>query len=128
MSTIATTGIYLITNKVNGMGYVGQSVNIERRIGKLFREAKTLNAPIYRAIRHFGKDNFDVRILEICSVDELSRCEAKWMTALNTIETGYNVIRHFNGGKSLAGRTYPGRTLTEEHKAKISAANTKRWV
>lgn len=74
------TGIYLITNMVNGKRYVGQSVNIERRFWDHNRpRSKSL---ISRAIRKHGKASFRREVLEQCSVDELDAREIYWIKEL----------------------------------------------
>ena len=55
------TGIYTITNQVNGKRYVGQSIHIETRWKQHIYTA--LNIPeektkIYNAIRKYGLNNF----------------------------------------------------------------------
>ena len=55
-------GIYIITNKINNKSYIGQSVNIEKRITTHFWAAFKENLPsynfhIYQAIRKYGKNS-----------------------------------------------------------------------
>ena len=58
-------GIYKITNKINGLSYIGQSVHIERRFIEHCLPSKT--SKISCAIQKYGKDNFDFSVLEECS-------------------------------------------------------------
>ena len=70
-------GIYLITNKINGKGYVGLSVNIQQRWwdhrNKSMRSTKKedIDKPLYKAIRKYGLENFELNILEECKQEEL---------------------------------------------------------
>ena len=69
-------GIYIIINKINNDCYVGKSVDIKRRwyqhktrynkVGD-----KSYNLYLYRAFRKYGIENFEFKILEYCSKDEL---------------------------------------------------------
>jgi group I intron endonuclease len=79
------TGIYKITNVVNGKVYIGQSVNIEKRFINHKSSAynsknKSYDYPLPRAIRKYGFENFQFEILEECSIDELNDKE-RWYIA-----------------------------------------------
>lgn len=84
-------GIYLITNKVNGKKYVGQSIDIEERWKSHIWESKKSEYIIHRAMRKYGIDNFDFSILEECSVDKLNEREIYWISELDTYNNGYNM-------------------------------------
>lgn len=85
------TGIYKITNKINGKIYIGQSVNIERR----WRDHKKANAdyPIHKAFKKYGIENFDFEVLEECPIRELNQKEQKYIIHFNSlVPNGYNII------------------------------------
>jgi group I intron endonuclease len=47
--------IYLINNKINNKKYVGQSINIKRRITEHIRNANNNdNHPLYHAFNKYG--------------------------------------------------------------------------
>jgi predicted GIY-YIG superfamily endonuclease len=56
--------IYLLTNKINGMFYVGQTKQekLEKRAGKK-GEAYANSPKIYAAIQEFGIENFEYKYL-----------------------------------------------------------------
>lgn len=92
-----STGIYKITNLINGKMYIGQSVNIERRWRD---ERAAVNAsydheyysPKCRAMRKYGLENFSFEILEECASSELNQREKYWADTLHTYTPdGYNV-------------------------------------
>ena len=92
------TGIYCITNLVNGKKYIGQSKNIEERWKKHKRSAfnqskKEYNKPLYRAIRKYGINNFKFEILEECKVEDLNDKEIYWISFYNVADSryGYNL-------------------------------------
>lgn len=91
-----TTGIYKITNKINGKSYIGQSVCIERRWKEhLNRHSKSL---IHKAIEKYGEQNFDFSIVEECCQEDLDEKEQYWIKYYNTFNDGYNLTRGGNSG------------------------------
>ena len=92
-------GIYIITNKINNKSYIGQSVNIEKRITTHFWAAFKENLPsynfhIYQAIRKYGKENFEWHILETLEeVDrvKLDELEKYYINKYNSYNNGYNM-------------------------------------
>ena len=89
------TGIYKITNKANGMCYIGQSVNIEKRWRKHKSAYGNPNAHeydyyLYRAMRKYGIDNFDFEVIEECSSDLLNDKEKYWIEKYDSYRNGYN--------------------------------------
>ena len=92
------SGIYKITNKLNGHFYIGQSVNIQARFrehhfsGKHI-EDKDHNTPIHLAIYKYGWENFETEILEECSKDLLNEREIYWIEKLSATKNGnYNIL------------------------------------
>lgn len=59
------SGIYMITNIINNKKYIGQAINLKKRIRKHIQLSKSqlYDAPIYRAINKYGIDNFSIEIL-----------------------------------------------------------------
>ena len=89
------SGIYKITNKVNGHSYIGQSVNIAVRFYKHINESNNpnrpgYNYPLYKALRKYGLMNFDFEILEECDISQLSDKEVYWIQYYDTFFNGYN--------------------------------------
>lgn len=84
-------GIYCITNIQNGMKYVGQSRNIEKRFGEHLRDDIKLKTRLGEAIRQYGSKNFALTILEECQIEDLDEKEQKWIKELNTFYNGYNM-------------------------------------
>lgn len=92
-------GIYKITNKINGKSYIGQSVNIDKRIkAHLWAYNKehlpTYNYHLYQAFRKYGIDNFEISILEtIDTIDKnlLNELEIKYIQLYDSYHSGYNM-------------------------------------
>lgn len=84
--------IYLRTNLVNGMQYVGQTTNLKRRE----RQWKCLNWRYGNYLltedrNKFGINNFKVEILEECDNNKLDELEKFYIEKLNTsFPNGYN--------------------------------------
>lgn len=92
-------GIYKIENKINSKCYVGQSIDIEHRwmIHKSTLNNNTHhNNYLQRAWNKYGEENFEFKILEICSEDELDEKEIEWIDKLHSYRyhsdsNGYNM-------------------------------------
>ena len=53
--------IYLITNKINGKQYIGQTVKtVQKRWSRHLADSKNFDFYFYKAIRKYGKENFKV--------------------------------------------------------------------
>ena len=73
-------GIYKITNKQNGMCYIGQTDDLERRISE-HKQKRIVTIDDY--INVLGVENFDFEILEECSSDELDEKEKFYIKKFN---------------------------------------------
>lgn len=111
-------GIYLITNQINNKVYVGQSVNIEQRWRAHRSRPFNLNSndyekPLYRAIRKYGLDNFEFKVIEVCREEELNEKEEKWIRYFAAVdpEKGYNL--------TYGGETGVPLKITEEESNQI---------
>lgn len=112
-----TCGIYLITHVENGMRYVGQSVNIERRWYQHSRGCK--HQRIGLSILKHGWSAFETSILEICDRDNLNDRERHWVAALDCVSpNGYNLK---TGGDQLV-------KVSDETRMKMSAAMKGRPI
>jgi group I intron endonuclease len=126
--------IYKITNKVNGMIYIGQSK-------KSFNESKSYmgsGKKIVGEIYIYGKENFVKDLIEECNtIEELDLREAYWIQYYDSAnpEIGYNLRYGGNSSlynkefkdtmkKSMSGEKNPfyGRTHNTESKQKMSTA------
>lgn len=115
--------VYLLTNTVNGKGYVGATVeSLNQRWSSHLVDSKRYSSPLYRAFEEFGTSVFDRRILSVAlNLDVLNALEDFWIRELNTLSpNGYNGK---GGGKK-------GFFVTQEGRDRMSARmlGTKMWV
>ena len=89
-------GIYSITNKLNNKRYIGQSIDIETRIKRHFRELRRgvhHCHHLQRAFDKYGEDNFETEILLICNEnDDLNEKENYWDSEITQLSTELNTI------------------------------------
>lgn len=111
------SGIYMLTCKINGHSYIGQSQNIKRRMWEHKHQRNMPHLPISRAIKKYGWENFDKEILEFCPVEELDEKEIFY---IETLSPEYNISK---GGQS-GMRGYKHSTETKE---KCREATVKEW-
>ena len=88
-------GIYLIRNKANNKVYVGQSVDIKQRWYNHKRELRNgthYNEHLQKAYNKYGKENFEFKIIEYCTEEELDELESKWIKEFDSMNCnkGYN--------------------------------------
>lgn len=111
------TGIYKITNLLNGHCYVGLSRNIPKRWSD-YRTPRTLrsNRVICRAMRKHGVNNFRFETLEECAIDKLAERERYWIALLRP---EYNM----NAG----GLGNCGHTVSSATRKRLSVAAKRQW-
>lgn len=104
-----TTGIYKITNLINGKCYIGQSCQIPVRWSQHKHEmngAGGNNPYLYRALRKYGIDNFSFEVVKECDVDQLDTLERKYIASYNSLyPNGYNLESGGWGRKNLSPLT-----------------------
>lgn len=146
---VMTGFIYLIKNKENGKIYVGQTIGrVRQRWSCHCNPNNRSNSLITKAIIKYGKDRFEILVLETIQdenknnlIDKLNMLEKSYIVALKSLAPyGYNI---FHGGKNskrsdstkkkisdaLKGRqsrkTWLGKSFSEEHKKNISKSS--KW-
>jgi group I intron endonuclease len=111
--------IYKLTNKNNGMSYIGQTTGLlESRISQHLREKR--NRHITNALKKYGKDVFEIEVLVCCfDKNSLNAAEVYFVQKFNTLfPNGYN---HRAGGNQNG-------VCSEELKKKISLAKKGKPV
>ena len=91
-------GIYIIKNDINEKVYIGQSINIHKRIQEHFWKSEcskdvSYNSALHSAIRKYGKEHFYYEILEECDAALLDEREKEYIKQYNSISpNGYNIL------------------------------------
>ena len=90
-------GIYKFTNKINNKVYIGKSQNLLQRYQSHKRnynnsKLQDYNTKFYRALRKYGFENFDVKILGEFKKELLYKIVESFIEQYNTvIPNGYNI-------------------------------------
>lgn len=109
------TGIYIITNAINGKRYIGQSVDIQRRFMDHRCVSHETNRHLRYALQKYGKAAFRYEILEECTPESLDERERFWIAELHP---EYNVT---DGGQ---GR---GKRLSEDAIGILRQRGRESW-
>lgn len=113
-------GIYQIVCVPSGKRYVGSSIQIRVRRYQHrsdLRGGYHCNPHLQNAWNKYGEGAFTFTILEECTCDELIAREQHYIDTLHP---------EFNVNLIVDAPPMRGKTMSAEHKAKISAANTGR--
>lgn len=99
--------IYKVTNKLNGKIYIGQTIQSikdrwYRHCGKSGISDAEMKMHIKRAILKYGKENFNIEILEECEQDKLNEREKYYISYFDSYKNGYNSTE----GGQLGYKTY----------------------
>ena len=141
-----TKGIYMITNTVNGVFYVGSSIEIEKRFQQHkadLRNNHHHNIRLQNAFNKYGEDNFKFEISLICDcspkqlrkieqryIDKLDACNRKKGYNISPLATAGGCFKENNWiygkGYLMAGELnhFYGRKHTEETRKIISEKNS----
>ena len=120
--------IYIYINKINGHTYVGKAKNFNIRYKQHItssqnKKIKDYNYPIHNAIRKYGIENFEIKILAENipeeKIDDYEKFFIKRYKSLRT-QNGYNIADGGQGGNNIAGKT---EEEMEEIRQKQSEAN-----
>lgn len=123
-------GIYKITNTINGKIYIGKSKNIGRRwcVHKCpSTQVSEYQSPIYKAMKKYGNDKFNIEILEECLESELDNREEFYISSLKSQEReiGYNIKPGGEGGPVHFGESNGNSKLTKEEVLELRGLRAK---
>lgn len=146
-----TWTIYIHKNKINGKIYIGQTCQDVEKRWKNGEGYKGANNKFYNAIKKYGWDNFEHKVLEdnIKTQTEANRLECYYIELYDSIANGYNTAEGGTKGNPFKGKTekemiviknklkeanagenHPnyGKHLNEKTKEKIKKSNTGKVV
>jgi group I intron endonuclease len=131
--------VYMITNKLNGHSYIGQTVRTIRERWKEHCRTNSDCAAISNAICKYGKENFSIKVLcKVDTLDKLNKEEQRLIKKFNTLKpNGYNLttggLGHFFSeetknkmSKIASGRGNPffGKRHSKQTKIRMSMARS----
>ena len=132
-------GVYKIINCTNNKVYIGQSIDIGKRLKQHKLNSKyNIKHPLYNSIKCYGIDNFEFIILEkVQDVSKLDEREQYWMDHYKSYihENGYNLYKEASSPKGykrseiaklkqsiiMKGKKKP--PFTEEHRLNLSLSH-----
>jgi group I intron endonuclease len=144
--------IYKITNKINGLIYIGCTINsLEQRFSEhLYRCFKTdYKSKLYNSMKKYGQENFSIDLIVECDVNVIYETEKKYIEQYNSYNNGLNatiggegclgyvhspevrerISKGTKNGDSHKGKTYEilygDRAIEEKEKRKSSVK--KGW-
>ena len=111
--------IYITTNNINGMKYIGQ-----KQYDKNGKWKTYLGSGIYlkRAINKYGENNFTRKIIEECETKEkLDSREIYWISFYNAVnsEKFYNIANGGDGGNTIAGYSEEQLEKYKKYKSRL---------
>ena len=126
-------GIYRILNKINGKVYIGQSIDIFRRLTEHRNHLVNNiheNKHLQSAWNKYGEKNFKFEIAEECLYEYLTEREQYWIDYYGGMNSknNYNKRDASSKGelseesKNKISQAHLGKHLSEETKRKISIA------
>ncbi len=96
-----TCGVYKITCLKNNKVYVGQSLDIYRRLSQHYKALQSLTHRHHSSRLQddwdlFGEENFVAEIIETCPPNKLEEREKYWIDFYASDREGYNVRGEYN--------------------------------
>lgn len=133
------SGIYCFKNLINNKCYIGQAINLKKRLRAHFSAYKgnrNLNLALYRAFHKYGIENFDIFIVEFVNPNTpnlkevLDGLEKKYIKEYNSYgECGYNMTIGGDAGVLGLKMTEEQRKKISKEASKINEHNKKRiWI
>jgi len=100
LGTDTICGIYKITNQLNDMCYIGQSVDVDKRWKDHAKCGLGIDTPqgnkLYKAMIEDGLWNFSFELLEKCSKEQLNEKERYYIDLYQSEKFGYNILKGNN--------------------------------
>lgn len=104
--------IYQITNKVNQKIYIGKTtLQLKHRFQRHFYNHKNGKTYLYKAMRKYGFENFDIVIIEECE-ENINDREIYWIKKLNP---DYNMTLGGDGGSTSSSPNFI-KSMEDYHK------------
>lgn len=132
------SGIYAITNIVNGKAYIGSTINFEHRWKghkDSLRHNRHHNLYLQRSWDKYGEEAFQFMICEyVQDLEQLVKREQHWLDFHRMYVDVYNMVLVVDRStmseeiRCSISKAHMGKTLSEEHKRKIGDGNRGKTV
>lgn len=86
--------VYMYTSKTSQKSYIGQTMHSLKR-----RKSSGYSAHFNNAIRKYGWNDFESKILGKYPQDQLNEMESHWISFYDTVNNGYNCTVGGNGSR-----------------------------
>lgn len=107
------SGIYKITNTVNGKVYIGQSVDIEQRFADEIKKQR-VNKHLKNAFNKYGIDNFTFETLLECPTNQLNDEERRFIAQYDSANPAHGYNRTHGGKNAYAWSKYAALDMRGE--------------
>lgn len=107
------SGIYRIRNVVNEKMYIGQSINVEKRLQTHLKELQSgehANYILQKDFDNYKEENFVFEKIHTCEEEFLNPMEKYFIEKYNTTYNGYNI----KNGNSAVKSKYKNKSLKEK--------------
>lgn len=107
--------IYKITNKENGLIYIGCTISsLDKRFKEHLSRCFTSNykSKLYNSIKKYGQENFTIELIEECDLSVIYETEKKYIEQYNSYNNGLNA--------TIGGEGCLGYVHSPEVRVKIS--------
>lgn len=131
---ISGGGVYIIRHREGGKQYVGKTDRFTRRLKEHLRKAGKVQMAVSSALAKHGAEAFDLMLIPVKEEGARLALEAWLVGWMNTITPhGYNISSggevspfkgrtHTDAAKQVMREKHAGKTLSDEHRAKIAAS------
>ena len=109
--------IYKITNKENGLIYIGCTISsLDKRFKEHLSRCFTSNykSKLYNSMKKYGQENFTIELIEECDFNLIYETEKKYIDQYNSYNNGLNA--------TIGGEGCLGYIHSPEMRVKISEA------
>jgi group I intron endonuclease len=120
--------IYKITNKINGMSYIGQTVRtLEKRWA--YHQKKKSGCPLLcAAIQKYGKENFEIKI--VCRANSQTELDHREILCIRLFKSktpnGYNILIGGNGKDYLARQKMKKKGFKHSLESRLKMSESRK--
>ena len=126
-------GIYVILHKGGKLFYVGSAQNMHTRRGWHFSASKWTNIHLHRAMNKYGRDAFQMFVLERVSTDlskpdfeaALIEREQYWIDTLDAVAKGYNLSPTAGSNRGYRHTAETKQQMSESRQIAVIQYNAK---